>query len=94
MSSVRIAALGAAGLGLLYGASNCLFNVEGGHRGIVFNRLGGIKEAVRGVAVSAPSCARSEHRQLAIRFSGASTHYGASPPRSLREHRQTMGEKR
>ena len=33
------------GLGL-YGAMNSLYNVEGGHRAIVFNRLGGIKEKV------------------------------------------------
>ncbi|CAG9460160.1 unnamed protein product [Pedinophyceae sp. YPF-701] len=32
--------------GLLYGANNCLFNVEGGHRAIVFNRFVGIKETV------------------------------------------------
>lgn len=31
---------------LLYGASNSLFNVEGGHRAIVFNRISGIKEEV------------------------------------------------
>eukprot|EP00879_Flechtneria_rotunda_P005229 GHRR01005513.1.p1 GENE.GHRR01005513.1~~GHRR01005513.1.p1 ORF type:complete len:286 (+),score=80.38 GHRR01005513.1:182-1039(+) len=30
----------------VYGATNSLFNVEGGHRGIVFNRLVGIKEEV------------------------------------------------
>lgn len=31
---------------LVYGATHSLFNVEGGHRAIVFNRLGGIKEKV------------------------------------------------
>jgi hypothetical protein len=31
----------------VYGASNSIFNVEGGHRAIVFNRLVGIKETVR-----------------------------------------------
>ena len=46
MSSARALGLGAAGLGLLYAGSNCIFNVESGHRGIVFNRLGGIKDAV------------------------------------------------
>lgn len=30
----------------VYGATNSLFNVEGGHRAIVFNRLVGIKEEV------------------------------------------------
>jgi prohibitin 2 len=34
------------GLGL-YGASHSLFNVEGGHRAVVFNRLVGIKDTVR-----------------------------------------------
>ena len=31
----------------VYGLANSLFNVEGGHRAIVFNRLVGIKEEVR-----------------------------------------------
>jgi prohibitin 2 len=30
----------------VYGAANSLFNVEGGHRAIVFNRLIGIKDEV------------------------------------------------
>jgi prohibitin 2 len=30
----------------VYGATNSLFNVEGGHRAIVFNRLLGIKDEV------------------------------------------------
>ncbi|KAM7498059.1 hypothetical protein LguiA_022473 [Lonicera macranthoides] len=34
-----------AGLGI-YGAANSLYNVEGGHRAVVFNRLVGIKEEV------------------------------------------------
>lgn len=34
----------------VYGLANSLFNVEGGHRAIVFNRLVGIKEEVRLVA--------------------------------------------
>lgn len=33
------------GLGL-YGAMNSLYNVEGGHRAIVFNRIVGIKDKV------------------------------------------------
>eukprot|EP00891_Asterochloris_glomerata_P004708 jgi/Astpho2/4708/Aster-00266 len=40
---VRLALIGGAGL---YAASNSLFNVEGGHRAIVFNRLVGIKDEV------------------------------------------------
>lgn len=39
----KVAAVGAAGL---YAAANSLYNVEGGHRAIVFNRLVGIKEKV------------------------------------------------
>lgn len=34
-----------AGIGV-YGAANSLYNVEGGHRAIVFNRISGIKEEV------------------------------------------------
>ena len=45
--STRVVALGAAGLGIVYAASNCLFNVESGKRGIVYNRIGGIKDTVR-----------------------------------------------
>ncbi|XP_012851667.1 PREDICTED: prohibitin-1, mitochondrial-like isoform X2 [Erythranthe guttata] len=33
------------GLGI-YGVANSLYNVEGGHRAIVFNRIGGIKDEV------------------------------------------------
>ena len=54
------ALLGAVGLGV-YTLSNCLFNVEGGHRAIVFNRVVGIKEDV-----SSPPDARlleSENRE-------------------------------
>lgn len=31
----------------IWAGANSLFNVEGGHRAIVFNRLMGIKETVR-----------------------------------------------
>lgn len=34
-----------AGLGL-YGVANSLYNVDGGHRAIVFNRLVGVKDKV------------------------------------------------
>ncbi|KAF9663174.1 hypothetical protein SADUNF_Sadunf17G0010900 [Salix dunnii] len=40
---IKIGVLG--GLGL-YGATNSLYNVEGGHRAIMFNRLVGMKEKV------------------------------------------------
>lgn len=39
----RVLLLGGAAV---YGASNSLFNVEGGHRAIVFNRITGVKEQV------------------------------------------------
>ena len=42
----RLAGLIIGGGALLYGVSNSLFNVEGGHRAIVFNRVSGIKEQV------------------------------------------------
>ncbi|KAI5558036.1 hypothetical protein BDE02_17G012200 [Populus trichocarpa] len=40
---IKIGVLG--GLGL-YGATNSLYNVDGGHRAIIFNRIAGIKEKV------------------------------------------------
>ena len=40
----KIALIGGAAV---VGAMNSLFNVEGGHRAIVFNRLTGIKDTVR-----------------------------------------------
>lgn len=40
---IKVGILGALGL---YGASNSLYNVEGGHRAVVFNRLYGIKDKV------------------------------------------------
>ena len=43
----RLGGLIIGGGALLYGVSNSLFNVEGGHRAIVFNRVTGIKEEVR-----------------------------------------------
>jgi prohibitin 2 len=40
----RLAVIGGIGL---YGALNSLYNVEGGHRAIVFNRIVGVKDKVR-----------------------------------------------
>lgn len=40
---IQVLAVGGA---TVYGLANSLFNVEGGHRAIVFNRLVGIKEQV------------------------------------------------
>lgn len=39
----KLAVIGGIGL---YGAMNSLYNVEGGHRAIVFNRLVGVKDKV------------------------------------------------
>ena len=44
--ALNASALAVLGGAALYGALNCLFTVEGGHRGIVFNRVVGIKEQV------------------------------------------------
>ena len=41
---LQVLAVGGAGV---YGLANSLFNVEGGHRAIVFNRIIGIKDQVR-----------------------------------------------
>lgn len=40
---IKVGVLGAIGL---YGITNSLYNVEGGHRAIVFNRVYGVKEKV------------------------------------------------
>ena len=37
----------------VYAANNCIFNVEGGHRAVVFNRFVGIKEDVSGFSFCA-----------------------------------------
>ena len=44
--AAQIARLVVLGGAAVYGLSNSLFNVEGGHRAIVFNRVMGIKEQV------------------------------------------------
>jgi prohibitin 2 len=41
-----LASVGVAGLA--YGGGNMLFNVEGGHRAVMFHRFGGVQERVRG----------------------------------------------
>lgn len=40
----RLIKLGVGATAAVYFASNCLFNVDGGHRAVVFNRLTGIKD--------------------------------------------------
>jgi hypothetical protein len=47
--AVKVAVLGGASV---YALSNSIFNVEGGHRAIIFNRVVGIKDEAR-------RCARS-----------------------------------
>ncbi len=42
----RLAKVALAGGAVVYGASNSLFTVDGGHRAVVFNRLLGIKEEI------------------------------------------------
>eukprot|EP00798_Chlamydomonas_sp_ICE-L_P027670 gene27670-7311_t len=42
-SAIKVAVIGGAAV---WGISNSIFNVEGGHRAVVFNRVIGIKEAV------------------------------------------------
>lgn len=45
---MRALGLGAVGLsGLAYGSTSCLFNVEGGHRAVMYHRFGGVQERVR-----------------------------------------------
>merc|ERR1719473_1135483 len=40
--------VGAVGVtGLAYGGSSCLYNVEGGHRAVMFHRFGGVQQGVR-----------------------------------------------
>eukprot|EP00918_Siedleckia_nematoides_P057759 GHVU01125919.1.p1 GENE.GHVU01125919.1~~GHVU01125919.1.p1 ORF type:complete len:300 (-),score=55.14 GHVU01125919.1:139-1038(-) len=43
---VGLGTLGLVGLGGLYGINNCIYNVEPGHRAIIYNRLSGIGEKV------------------------------------------------
>lgn len=40
---LKVGVIGALGL---YGAANSLYNVDGGHRAIVFNRIVGVKDQV------------------------------------------------
>ena len=44
----RVLGLGAvAATGLAYGGANCLLNVEGGHRAVMFHRFGGVQKTVK-----------------------------------------------
>jgi hypothetical protein len=55
-SAIRLAAVGVASV---YGLSNSIFNVEGGHRAVIFNRVVGIKDTVR-VPAAAARLARAD----------------------------------
>jgi prohibitin 2 len=44
----------------VYGVSHSIFNVEGGHRAVVFNRLVGIKDTVGGIICAASRSPRSQ----------------------------------
>lgn len=54
----RLAKVLLGGGAFIYAATHSLFNVEGGHRAIVFNRILGIKEKVsrRGIVCPLWSC--------------------------------------
>jgi len=44
----RAMGVGAVGVaGVAYGGSSCLFNVEGGHRAVMYHRFGGVQERVK-----------------------------------------------
>lgn len=46
--AARALGLGTVGIaGLAYGGSSMLFNVEGGHRAVMFHRFGGVQKAVK-----------------------------------------------
>lgn len=51
----KLLKVGLFGVGSYYLGTNCLFNVEGGHRAVVFNRLSGIKETVSVHRAALPS---------------------------------------
>lgn len=44
MAAALTAAAGTMGAAY-FGANNCLFNVDGGHRAVMFNRIGGVNMA-------------------------------------------------
>ena len=44
----RALGVGTVGLaGVAYGGSSCPYNVEGGHRAVMFHRFGGVQQRVR-----------------------------------------------
>ena len=45
----KLAGVGVVGTtALAYGGSSCLYNVEGGHRAVLFHRFGGVQQSVKG----------------------------------------------
>ena len=45
----KLAGVGVVGTtALAYGGSSCLYNVEGGHRAVMFHRFGGVQQSVKG----------------------------------------------
>ena len=60
-SIVRAVVVGGA---LLYGAANSLYNVEGGHRAIIFNRIVGVKDKVNSMRT-----VKNSHRHVLISMS-------------------------
>jgi len=47
-AAVRAVGVGGAGVAAIaYGGSSCIFNVEGGHRAVMFHRFGGVQSKVR-----------------------------------------------
>merc|ERR1719231_1282132 len=47
-AATRALGVGAVGVaGVAYGGSSCLFNVEGGHRAVMFHRFGGVQQGVK-----------------------------------------------
>ena len=55
----------------VWAGTNSLFNVEGGHRAVVFNRLLGIKDEVRWLAGLLADCLHPPHRSLAPHVSSS-----------------------
>ena len=47
-AAARLAGVGVVGAGAIaYGGSSCLFNVEGGHRAVMYHRFGGVQQHIK-----------------------------------------------
>lgn len=71
-SIAKVLVLGGA---TVWAGTNSLFNVEGGHRAIVFNRLMGVKETVRPFT---SSLAQRRHYNLDLLFEDCDGNWAAS----------------